>query len=73
MRTYYEEIFSDYPDIVGIEDMRSMLGNLGRNTTYNLLKSNKIKHIRVGRKYKIPKKYIIDFLIESDSSTHHSG
>ena len=68
MRVYYEEIFSNYPDLVGIADMRIMLGNIGRNTAYKLLKSNEIKHIRVGRKYKIPKRHIIDFLLEVDST-----
>lgn len=68
MREYYENIFSQYPDIVGIDDMRIMLGNIGRNKAYTLLKTNEIKHLKVGRKYKIPKRYIVDFLLESDSA-----
>ncbi|WP_311826791.1 helix-turn-helix domain-containing protein [Enterococcus hulanensis] len=53
--------------------MRIMLGSIGRNTAYNLLKSNEIKHIRVGRKYKIPKRHIIDFLLEVDSENGTSA
>ncbi|MGH1705538.1 helix-turn-helix domain-containing protein [Enterococcus gallinarum] len=48
--------------------MRTMLGNIGRNTAYTLLQTNEINYIRVGRKYKIPKKYIIEFLLKSDSA-----
>lgn len=68
MKEYYEKIFSQYPDLVRIDDMRTMLGNIGRNTAYTLLQTNEINHIRVGRKYKIPKKYIIEFLLKSDSA-----
>ena len=56
MKEYSEKIFSQYPDLVGIDDMRTMLGNIGRNTAYTLLQTNEINYIRVGRKYKIPKK-----------------
>ena len=58
-RTY--EMFSKYDDIVSVEDVMEML-HLGRVTVYNLLKSDKIHTLRVGNKYVIPKKSVIDFL-----------
>lgn len=58
-RTY--EMFSKYDDIVSVEDVMEML-HLGRVTVYNLLKSDKIHTLRVGKKYVIPKKSVIDFL-----------
>lgn len=58
-RTY--EMFSKYDDIVSVEDVMEML-HLGRVTIYNLLKSDKIHTLRVGKKYVIPKKSVIDFL-----------
>ena len=45
------ELFSDYPDIVSFEDMRTMLGGknkkLGRTTAYKLLKENKKNRSRI--------------------------
>lgn len=58
-RTY--EMFSKYDDIVSVEDVMEML-HLGRVTVYNLLKTDKIHTLRVGKKYVIPKKSVIDFL-----------
>ncbi len=55
------EMFSEYDDIVSVEDVMEML-HLGRVTVYNLLKSGRIHTLRVGKKYVIPKKSIIDFL-----------
>ena len=54
-------MFTNYPDVVSIEQVMQML-NLGKSTVYHLLKSRQIIHVRVGRKYVIPKKSVIDFL-----------
>ena len=58
------DCFGDYPDVVSIDDLKSML-NVGRNTAYSLLKKGSIKTIRVGRKYIIPKQNVIDFLLNT--------
>lgn len=55
------EIFKDYPDVVTPEDIQNML-HIGRNRVYELLKTNTIKSIKVGKKYIIPKKSVINFL-----------
>ena len=55
------EIFKDYPDVVTPEDVQNML-HIGRNRVYELLKTNSIKSIKVGKKYIIPKKSVINFL-----------
>lgn len=54
-------MFSDYPDVVSIAELQSML-RIGRNTAYDLLKSGAISSIRVGKRYIIPKTSVIDFL-----------
>lgn len=59
-----KNIFSDYPDIVNVDDLAKML-NIGRNTAYRLLNNGSIKSIRIGRVHKIPKQNIITFLNES--------
>lgn len=53
--------FDNYPDIVTPEDIQKML-RLGRNSVYNLLKQGKIKSLRVGKKYLIPKTSVMNFL-----------
>ena len=53
--------FDNYPDIVTPEDIQKML-RIGRNSVYYLLKQGKIKSLRVGKKYLIPKTSVINFL-----------
>ena len=55
------EIFKDYPDVVTIDQLQKML-NIGRNSVYELLKNNVIKSVRVGKRYIIPKVYVIAYL-----------
>lgn len=62
--TEYNELFKEYPDVVTIKDVQTMLG-IGRNMVYNLLSSELIKAIRVGKKYIIPKRSVIDFLLSA--------
>lgn len=57
----YDNLFSEYKDVVTIQDITQMLG-IGKGTVYNLLRNKKIKSIQLNRKYIIPKKSIIEFL-----------
>ena len=54
-------MFTDYPDVISIPELQSML-RIGRNTAYDLVKSGAISSIRVGKRYIIPKTSVIDFL-----------
>lgn len=54
-------MFNDYPDIVSIKQMMIML-KIGRNTAYNLINTNQIKSIKIGRIHKIPKVNIIKYI-----------
>ena len=56
-----ENTFREYPDIISIPQLRDML-QIGKNTAYELVASNEIKSIRIGRIYKIPKQNVIDYL-----------
>lgn len=67
-KTFYRQIFSDYPDAVGFEQYRQMLG-LGKNKAYEILQSGKIPYRRNGKKYIIAKMHIIDYLLGSDAET----
>ena len=54
-------IFFNYPDIMTIEDVQSALG-VGRTTAYKLLNSGKIRHMRVGKTFKIPKHFLVEYI-----------
>ena len=56
------EMFSEYNDVVSVDDVTRML-HLSRVTVYKLLKSGRIRTLKVGKKYIIPKKNVIDFLV----------
>lgn len=61
----YESIFSEYNDVVTVDDIMQML-KIGKNTVYDLLRNKKIKSIQLGKKYIIPKRSIIEFLNTAD-------
>ena len=57
------DLFNTYPDVVSIDEIQQML-RIGKNAVYELLKTEKLKSIKVGKKYVVPKKYVIEFLLE---------
>jgi len=46
---YTQEMFADYPDVVDVSGLRSMLGNIGKQTAYELVRKGTIKAIKVGK------------------------
>lgn len=56
-----KEIFSEYSDIVTVDEVMKML-RLGKNTVYKLLKDDKITNVKVGARYVIPKQSVIEFV-----------
>ncbi len=65
LKENYSLMFTTYPDIVDIAQMRKMLGGIGVTLAYKLLKQRKIKSLKIGREYKIPKSCIIEYLLET--------
>lgn len=55
------DIFKDYPDVITIDDLQSML-HIGRNTAYKMLQDNIIKTLKIGKKYIIPKTSVVNFV-----------
>lgn len=68
LKENYSLMFTTYPDIVDIAQMRKMLGGIGVTLAYKLLKQRKIKSLKIGREYKIPKSFIIEYLLETQTS-----
>lgn len=57
----YELMFTAYPDIVNIIQLKEMLG-IDINLAYKLVRNQTIPSLKVGREYKIPKRNIIYYL-----------
>ena len=51
--------FDELPLTLRVEDLMPILG-IGRNTAYELVRSGKIRSIRIGRQLRIPKDAIQD-------------
>ena len=56
----------DLPLALRVEDLMPILG-IGRNTAYELVRSGKIRSIRVGRKIRVPKDAVAAFLGETEN------
>lgn len=57
-----DDIFDNYPDVVTFEQLRQMLGNIGKTLAYTLLKNNEIDSFKMGRNYRILKSKVIEYL-----------
>ena len=55
--------FEELPLTLRVEDLMPILG-IGRNTAYELVRSGKIRSIRIGRQLRIPKDAIQDYLTQ---------
>ena len=53
--------FESLPLVLRIDDLMQLLG-IGRNSAYDLVHSNQLHVIRVGRQIRIPRDEIIRFL-----------
>lgn len=60
----YSEMFTEYDDILTIDDLAKML-KIGKNKAYGLLYNGEIKSIRIGKIYRIPKGNVIEYLKNS--------
>jgi len=54
----------DLPDILTVDDLQKILG-ISRSMAYRLIRSEEIKHLRIGRIIRIPKRYLVDFIYKA--------
>lgn len=59
------EMFSNYPDVVDVSGLQSMLVGIGKQTAYELVRKGTIKAIKIGKLYRIPKINVIAFLTKN--------
>ena len=54
-------IFKEYNDVVTVDDVMKML-HIGKSNVYKLLRDDTIKSVKVGKRFIIPKRSVIDFV-----------
>ena len=57
----YKSVLKEYPDVMSVEEVSAALG-VSDKTVHRLLHENKIEHIVMGRKYRIPKAHLFSYL-----------
>lgn len=68
----YTQMLSEYNDILLPEDVQKILQTV-RNTVYNYLKKGKIRSLKIGGAYKIPKLYLLEFIYPDIVFTKEAG
>lgn len=61
-----QKMFEEYPDVVGVPEVRRMLGGISKKLAYRLLSQNEIYSVRIGREYKIPKCAVVEYLLREE-------
>ena len=53
--------YTNMPDVLTVADLQHVL-QIGRSTAYQLIQTNQLKYIRIGRSIRIPKAFVREFL-----------
>lgn len=61
MNTLDTMMFNEYDDVVTVNDVMKML-HIGKSNVYKLLRDNSIKSVKVGKRFIIPKRSVIEFV-----------
>ena len=67
METKFRSL-DELPLVLRVEDLMPIM-DIGRNTAYELVRSGHIRCIRIGRKLRIPREALEDFLAGSTNET----
>ena len=59
LKELYQMMFPEYPDIVNISELQSML-KISRHLAYDLINDGYIRGLKIGNAFKIPKVNVID-------------
>ena len=56
-----ERCLDYYPDVLVPDEAMKVL-SIGRNMIYKLLKSGKLRSMKIGKLYRIPKRYLQEYI-----------
>ena len=64
-KEYYKKLFVNYPDVLSVEEATTLLGFKSQTTIIRRIHQHRIRCLKVGRSFMIPKEYLIDYLLDS--------
>lgn len=67
IKELYTLMFPEYPDIVDVKQLQSMLG-ISRHLAYDLIVDGYIRGIKIGNAYKVPKVNVINYVLEEENA-----
>lgn len=67
----YQTMYSKYPDVVTVSDIRKMLG-ISRDEVYELIHAGTLKRIGKGRTFLVPKLSVIHYVLQVTQSEEDS-
>ncbi len=67
LRELYQVMFPEYPDIVNIAQLQSMLG-ISRHLAYDLINGGYIKGLKIGNSFRIPKVNVIEYVMDQGTT-----
>jgi DNA binding domain, excisionase family len=62
----YQQYFTQYPDVLNVKQLSKILG-VCEKTVLRLLIEQEIQSIKIGRIYRVPKLYLLQYLGMIDS------
>lgn len=63
----YRIMFADYPEIVSVAQMQTMLG-ISRHAAYNLVRDGSIPAVKIGTSFRILKLNIIKYMADNPAA-----
>ena len=63
-KEFYEKIFANCPEVLTVEDATKLLGFKSQTSVIRRIHQHKIRCLKVGRSFMIPKKHLIEYLLE---------
>lgn len=67
LQALYEVMFADYPDIVNVAQVQTMLG-ISRHLAYALIGDGDIPGMKIGNAYRVPKVNVINYALSAGNS-----
>ena len=64
-KEYYKKLFVNYPDVLSVEEATTLLGFKSQTAIIRRIHKHRIRCLKVGRSFMIPKEYLIDYLLDS--------
>lgn len=72
-RQYYEELFSDQPDVLDTETARQLLGGISISTVWKLIRRKQLRYIHYREQgFLIPKVWLIDYILSDHYQSYRN-